>query len=110
MSAADGLAMGIAGYALFGLASGIFLALHSSQTLRVLPAPQNRGRDLGLFNLTNTVPSLITPWLTLALVPAFGFGALFLVLSALSVLATILLMTMPQVNSSTGQQDRIVGY
>ncbi|MFX8597283.1 hypothetical protein ABTM29_19585, partial [Acinetobacter baumannii] len=63
----------LAGYTLFGSAAGIFLALHSAQTLRVLPRSDRRGRDLGLFNLTNTVPSLVTPGLTLALLPRFGF-------------------------------------
>ena len=86
----------IAGYVVFGLSTSVFLALHSSQTLRVLPKPRTRGRDLGLFNLTNTVPSLIMPWLTLALVPMFGFEALFILLSALCGLAALLLATLPR--------------
>ena len=96
MAMANSLALAVAAYAFFGLASSIFLALHSSQTLRVLPAPQYRGRDLGVFNLTNTVPSLVMPWLTLALVPDYGFGALFIVLAALAGLASLLLATMPR--------------
>ena len=95
MAIASTLAIALAGYFLFGLASSIFLALHSSQTLRVLPSAQHRGRDLGVFNLTNTVPSLIMPWLTLALVPAYGFGPLFLLLAGLATAASILLFTMP---------------
>lgn len=96
MSFAPGLPVAIAGYVAFGLASSIFLALHTSQTLRVLPLPQTRGRYLGVFNLTNTVPSLIMPWLTLALVPSYGFDALFLLLAALAVVAWLLLLTMPR--------------
>lgn len=87
---------GIVGYMVFGVTAGIFLALHSSQTLRVLPRPATRGRDLGLFNLTNTLPSLIMPWLTLALVPVFGFNGLFLVLAGFCAIACILLATMPK--------------
>ena len=94
MAAANSLAWAVAAYAFFGLASSVFLALHSSQTLRVLPAPQHRGRDLGVFNLTNTVPSLVMPWLTLALVPDYGFGALFIVLAVLAGMASLLLATM----------------
>jgi MFS family permease len=94
MSIAPGLTYAITGYILFGLASSVFLALHSSQTLRVLPRPQTRGRDLGFFNLTNTVPSLIMPWLTLALVPAYGFDALFLLLACLAAAAWFLLLRM----------------
>jgi MFS family permease len=96
MSAAQSMALAIGGYVIFGLASSIFLALHSSQTLRVLPSPKTRGRDLGLFNLTNTVPSLIMPWLTLALVPTYGFDALFVWLAGLALIAAMLLFTMPR--------------
>ncbi len=95
MSAANGLGLAVVGYVVFGLSSGVFLALHSSQTLRVLITPKTRGRDLGLFNLTNTVPSLIMPWLTLAMVPVYGFDALFLLLAGLAVAACLLLTTMP---------------
>ena len=96
MSFAPSLPFAIAGYVAFGLASSVFLALHTSQTLRVLPRPHTRGRDLGIFNLTNTVPSLIMPWLTLALVPAYGFDALFLLLAGLAFVAVALLLTMPR--------------
>ena len=83
-------------YVVFGVAATIFLSLHSGQTLRVLQRPEHRGRDLGLFNLTNTVPSLIMPWLTISLVPGFGFDALFMLLAALASLAVVLLATMPR--------------
>lgn len=78
-------------YGLFGLSSAVFLALHSAQTLRILPRPDRRGRDLGLFNLANTVPSLVMPWLTMALVPWAGFPALFGLLAILSATAGLLL-------------------
>lgn len=91
MALADGLAMAAGGFALFALASASFLALHSAQTLRVLRRPDRRGRDLGLFNLTNTIPSLIMPWLTLGMVPRFGYAGLFLVLALLSLVGAALL-------------------
>lgn len=96
MAAAPDLPIALMGYGLFGLAASIFLALHSAQTLRVLPRPQHRGRDLGLFNLTNTVPSLVMPGLTLAMVPLFGFSGLFVLLAVLVVLAAILLFSVPR--------------
>lgn len=96
MALAPTLPMAIAGYVTFGIASSIFLALHSSQTLRVLPRASRRGRDMGIFNLTNTVPSLIMPGLTLALVPRYGFDLLFLLLAVLAMLASLLLFKMPE--------------
>ena len=91
MAVASSTAIAVAGYMLFGLTSAVFLALHSSQTLRVLPRPQTRGRDLGVFNLTNTVPSLIMPGLALALIPPFGFKPMFGLLAVLLALAVVLL-------------------
>lgn len=92
MALADSLQSAIAGYIVFGLASSVFLSLHSAQTLRVLPHPATRGRDLGFFNLTNTVPSLVMPWLAIGMVPAFGFAGLFLVLACLAGSAALLLV------------------
>lgn len=82
----------IAGYAVFSLACSVFLALHSAQTLRVLPRSDRRGRDLGVFNLTNTLPSLIMPGLALALVPGLGFRALFALLAVLAFGAALMLI------------------
>jgi MFS family permease len=85
-------AQATAAYVLFGFATTIFLSLHSAQTLRVLRCTERRGRDLGIFNLTNTAPSLIIPWLTVAIVPSFGFANLFLVLAALALAAALILL------------------
>lgn len=93
MAGSGGVTAGIIGYCIFGVAAAVFLALHTSQTLRVLPKPSRRGRDLGVFNLTNTIPSLIMPGLTLALIPIFGFRVLFVVLAMLVITSVILLAT-----------------
>lgn len=94
MALAQGLAAAVAAFAVFSLASAVFLALHSAQTLRVLPRPERRGRDLGLFNLTNTIPSLIMPWLTIGLVPRFGFSGLFVALALLCLISALMLASL----------------
>ena len=96
MAAAGTLEMAIAGYVLFGLMAAIFLSLHSGQTLRVLPTPRHRGRDLGLFNLTNTLPAMVMPWLTVLLVPQLGYAALFVLFAVLALLSAGLLATFAQ--------------
>lgn len=92
MALAASLLPALAAYGLFGFASAIFLALHSAQTLRILPRPARRGRDLGIFNLANTMPSLVMPWLVMALVPVFSYKGLFLVFAGLVALAALLLL------------------
>ncbi|WP_375289660.1 MFS transporter [Qipengyuania sp.] len=89
MALATSLTVALVGYALFSLVTLAFLSLHSAQVLRVLPKPDRRGRDLGIFNLTNTVPSLIMPWLAIGLLPELGFTALFAVLAVLAAIAPL---------------------
>ncbi len=91
MALAPSLLPALVAYGVFILSTAVFLSLHSAQVLRVLPRPERRGRDLGFFNLTNTVPSLVMPWLTIALIPRLGYSALFWVLAGLAALAPILL-------------------
>lgn len=91
MALSGNIVLALAGYSLFTLATGVFLALHSAQVLRVLPRPARRGRDLGIFNLTNTVPSLVMPWLAVALIPRLGYTGLFWVLTALALIAPLIL-------------------
>lgn len=97
MAAAGTLAWAIAGYVVFAIAAAIFLSLHASQTLRVLPAPHHRGRDLGLFNLTNTLPAMVMPWLTVLLVPTLGYSALFVLLAVLAMVSAALLASFASV-------------
>lgn len=96
MALADDPAIAKLAYVLFGISGATFLALHASQTLRVLRNPAQRGLGIGLFNLTNTAPSLVMPWIAISVVPGFGFGRLFLVLALLTLGAAALLATMPR--------------
>lgn len=91
MSVIPPLGIAIAAYALFGCACAIFLALHSVYAMQMLPSPDHRGRDLGVFNLTNTLPSIVSPLLAIALVPAGGFGALMGTLAIFAALAALLI-------------------
>ncbi|MDR7102688.1 MFS transporter [Croceicoccus sp. BE223] len=93
MALAGSMTSAMAGYLVFGMSATVFLSLHTSQTLRVLPQARHRGRDLGLFNLTNTVPSLFVPWLTIAVVPTFGYSALMVILATMALIACGLLLS-----------------
>ena len=58
-----------------------------------LPDPRHFGRDLGLFNLTNTLPSLISPLLAALVIGQFGYQALLGILAAMMLLPALLLGT-----------------
>ena len=78
--------MVILSYGLFLIGSNSFLALHSAFSMQELRDPRNFGRDLGLFNLTNTLPSLTTPLLAAIVISQFGYSALLLGLAAFMII------------------------
>ncbi|UYY59724.1 MFS transporter [Sphingomonas sp. S2-65] len=80
MAAAVGFAMAICGMS-------VFLALQSALAMQLLPSPAHRGRDLGLVNLTNTLPAMAAPLLALALTPEQLGYAPWLITLAIGTLA-----------------------
>ena len=82
--------MAAAAFTLYALGSAAFLSLHSGFAMQLLPDPRHRGRDLGLINLTNTLPALVGPLLTWALAKPHDFQAVMLVLAGLTLLGGLL--------------------
>ena len=72
------------GFCLHAIGSSVFLALHAAFATQLLPDPAHRGRDLGLLNLTNTLPALVGPALAWLLAAPDDFTVLMLVLAALT--------------------------
>tara|TARA_R110002167_G_scaffold17426_21_gene66573 strand:+ start:569 stop:1804 length:1236 start_codon:yes stop_codon:yes gene_type:complete len=81
-----------AGYVLFACGVGIFLALQSAYAMQLLIAPRHRGRDMGVLNLTNTLPALIAPALAYLMAARGDFSVLLLVLAGLSAIALVLMI------------------
>jgi MFS family permease len=89
MSVSNDLVYAVAGYALFSCSTAIFLSLNNAYAMQLLPSPARRGRDMGVLNLTNTLPSFVAPGLAIWLIPGRGFGLLLLVLALALVAAAI---------------------
>ncbi len=83
-------------FALYALGSSVFLSIHSGFAMQLLPSAQNRGRDLGLINLTNTLPALIGPALAWALSTPRDFGPVMLLLAILTLAGGILVTAIRQ--------------
>ncbi len=84
MAFADGFTSGAAAFCVYATGESVFLALHAGFAMQLLPDPCHRGRDLGLLNLTNTLPGLLGPTLTWALATPSDYDAVMLVLAALT--------------------------
>jgi MFS family permease len=76
--------------------SSVFQSLQTAFAMRLLPSPHHRGRDLGLFNLANTLPALIGPLLTWTLATPHDFRLLLLVLAGLTLAGGIVMPRAPQ--------------
>lgn len=87
MATAQDTFAAIAGYVLFSAAAAIFASLHTGYSMQLLPSARWRGRDMGLLNLTNTLPAIAAPALTMLLVPQHGFSLLLGLLSGLALVA-----------------------
>lgn len=82
----------VACYALFGIANASFAGLQSAYAMQLLPSPHHRGRDLGLFNLANTVPALLGPTLTWTLAGGSDFGPTLALLAMLAIVGGLLVL------------------
>ncbi|MBA4763750.1 MAG: MFS transporter [Sphingomonas sp.] len=83
-------------FALYALGSSVFLSIHSGFAMQLLPSAAHRGRDLGLINLTNTLPALIGPALAWALSTPRDFGPVMLLLAVLTLAGGILVTAIRQ--------------
>lgn len=78
------------GYVLFACGTGLFLALQSAYAMQLLITPEHRGRDMGMLNLTNTIPALIAPSMAYLMAGTGDFTLLLLVLAGLAGVAMVL--------------------
>lgn len=89
----------VIGYGLFACGSVVFLALQAGYAIELLPAPDHRGRDLGLLNLANTVPAIIAPILTGLFARDRDFGSLLMVLALITITGGILALAVDRPRS-----------
>ncbi|WP_424935544.1 MULTISPECIES: MFS transporter [Bacteria] len=69
-----------------GLGFGMFQAVDTALMSEVLPSAQSFAKDLGVVNIAATLPQTLAPGVAGAIVLAFGYGGLFPVGIALSIL------------------------
>ncbi|WP_020663504.1 MFS transporter [Amycolatopsis benzoatilytica] len=76
---------------LLGVGFGTYMAVALAMLTQVLPAAQNRAKDLGVVNIANSLPQVITPLLaTLILHVLGGYPGLFAASAVATLLAGVL--------------------
>ncbi|QPQ54357.1 MFS transporter [Allosphingosinicella flava] len=81
-------------YTLFMTSYCIFVGVHSAYTLSIL-SRFHRGRDLGVLNLTNTLPSLVAPGVILTM-QSTSLSAIFMFVAGATSVAALLVSFLPE--------------
>ncbi len=55
----------LVGYSLYGIGFGLYTTVDAALVAQVLPSRRDTARDLGVMNLTNTLPAVLAPLLAL---------------------------------------------
>jgi hypothetical protein len=92
MAAAGDWASGAIAFATYSIGWAVFQSLHAGFAMQLLPDPAHRGRDLGLLNLTNTLPQLFGPAMTWWLATPQDFDAAILTLAGLMACGALLIL------------------
>jgi MFS family permease len=74
-----------------GLGFGVYLSVDQALITQVLPAAEDRARDLGIINIANSAPQVLGPALAFPIVSYLGgYSVLYLAVAAVTVLGSIL--------------------
>ncbi|WP_156756071.1 MFS transporter [Actinokineospora pegani] len=77
--------------AVLGLGFGTYTSVDFALVTQVLPAATDRGKDLGVINIANTLPQVLSPVVAAPIVANLGgYTALYLVSAAIGLLGAVL--------------------
>ena len=80
----------LAGAAVLGIGFGAYLAVDFALLTQVLPKAADRGKDLGVINIANSLPQVIAPLLAFLAVKFFGgYGTLFITAAVIGLLGAV---------------------
>ncbi|GAA4348167.1 MFS transporter [Angustibacter luteus] len=81
------------GAVVLGIGFGAYTAVDFALITQVLPAAGDRGKDLGVINIANTLPQVLAPAIAALVIGAgLGYPALYTLAAAVSVLGSILVL------------------
>jgi len=79
----------LAGAAVLGIGFGAYLAVDFALLTQVLPFAVNRGKDMGVINVANSLPQVVAPALALLAVNGGGYRTLFLTAAVIGLLGAV---------------------
>ncbi|WP_438352531.1 MFS transporter [Microbacterium sp. CJ88] len=83
--------------AMNAIGAGLMYSVDNALCVRMLPDAGDVGKDFGIINLANQLPTSIVPFVAPALLALGGFPALYLTLAALGLLGALTLLRLPEI-------------
>jgi MFS family permease len=80
----------IAGAFILGAGFGVYLSVDLALVTEVLPAHEDRARDLGVINIAVALPQVVAPLVATILVAVSGYVLLYVVAAAVCVIGSVL--------------------
>lgn len=97
MAFAPSIPVVFVGVAIMSIGYGGFLATDFALCIRMLPDPEEAGKDFAVLNIAATLPNSIVPFIAPALLAVGGFTAFFGALAILGVLGSLALIRIPDI-------------
>jgi MFS family permease len=89
----------VAAAIILGVGFGAYTAVDFALITHVLPAANDRAKDLGVINIANTLPQVLAPVLAAGVLALhLGYPALYTVAAAVSILGSILVVRIKSVD------------
>ncbi|WP_216586872.1 MFS transporter [Streptomyces brasiliscabiei] len=101
MAWAQDMAWIYVGVAVMGISMGTFLSVDLAVCVRVLPHRADSAKDLGIFNVANSLPDSLVPLAAPVMLMIGGYTALFGTLAAFGLLGVLACSRLPEV----GRED-----
>lgn len=82
--------------AVLGVGAGIFLSVDLALSVRMLPDPENVGKDIGVLSLASTLPGSVVPFVAPLFLLVGGYTALYIGLAVFGIVGAVLVTRLPE--------------
>ena len=81
---------------ILGVGAGVFLSVDLALSVRMLPNPENVGKDIAVMALANTLPSSVVPFIAPLFLLVGGYTALYVGLAVFGLVGAVLVTRLPE--------------
>ncbi|MNW46643.1 Lactose permease [compost metagenome] len=87
------------------IGSGMFYGVDMALLTRVLPNKEDAAKDLGILNMTNSLPQAIVPAMLPLLIGIGGYELAFSVIAAIGILGALAVIKVPEMSTNIDNTD-----